>query len=173
VNKNVPKWNQVPVFVRKAFQDIGPDYDKAWFDKLPDEIRLTLLNLYAKMSKAGLWSYVQEILDLSPGCLHFECSNVEKLKAELTRRSDFMSPESSMDKWDSAEMVRSGSLHLKHFNWPSKSKVQAHVDHTWSWADPLGHLSTYSSYKNPFWIRKVLLDQGYDSRILNGSGLPN
>jgi hypothetical protein len=168
MNKNVPLWNQLPTYAHKALLDIEPDYDKTWFDSTSAELRLTILNLYVKMSKMGFWSYILEFMDISPGCLHFRCNDVIRLKQELTRRDDFRSPESSMETWDSAEKRGMGSLHFKHFRGWDQAKVQAHIDRIWVWQNPLQHWITYDSYKHPFEIREVLLQQGWDKAVLTG-----
>jgi len=164
----VPFWNQLPDYARKGLLQVPIQHIE--FDSLPDENRLTVLNLYVKMSKTMLWSYILEFIRIDPGRLEFRCINIKQLKEELTRRADFRSPESSMEKWDSAEKCGMGSLHFKHNKqWhANENQVQAHIDRIWVWHDPLEHLITYKSYEDPFGIRDLLISQGFDKATLMG-----
>jgi hypothetical protein len=166
----VPFWNQLPEHAHNAFLRIEPNYNRTWFDHLSEERRLTVLTLYVKLSGLKFWPHIMELADVAPGRLHFHCCNTDALKAELTRRTDFVSPAASKEDWSSAEMRAVGSLHFKHFpGWP-ENKVQAHIDHFWGWTT-VPHWFTYSSYKDPFRARAILLEQGWDRAALLGIGV--
>ncbi|MFO7641133.1 MAG: hypothetical protein R6X17_07650 [Candidatus Competibacteraceae bacterium] len=177
MNRNVPSWNQL----RKYDHDLltPPGYGNPWFDSQPDEIRLTVLTLYVKLSGIKFWKYVNRRDTIYPGRMEFRTTNVRLLKQELTRSPQFRSPAASDQEWDSVELRYEGSLHFKHpldkrYPWPP-DKVQAHIDKVgWLGAPPVSlvhHVLTYSSYKDPFVARKILLDQGWDPVPLVGIGV--
>ena len=178
MNQRVPYWKQLPESAQKDLS--SRNYDETWFDKQEDSIRLTVLNLYVKLSGMNLWRYVFRRDTTSHGCLEFFTNNVRLLKQDLTNRWNFRSPEDSMDEWDSAEKRVTGALHLKHFKGWLENKVQAHIDQAGNWLGDqafwwagqpvtgLRHLASYDSYRDVFGIRNILLQQGWDRQPLLG-----
>lgn len=180
--KSVPYWKQLPSKTQSELSEKG--YDEKWFagEGKDDSIRLTVLNLYVKLSGMDLWKYVGKRDTTPKGRLEFIATNVRMLKQELKIRWNFRNPEDSMNKWDSAEKRATGALHFKHFsNWP-EGKVQAHIDQAglWAgnpylwWANPVTwsrHAVDYlfiDSYQDVFGIRNILLQQGWDPDTLLG-----
>jgi hypothetical protein len=109
MSKPVPSWAQLPGRAQTDLSGVG--VKSPWFDKQTETIRLTLLNLYVKLSMVKLWQHVKldqveqqlkpEVVEL--GKLHFQAKNVVQLKQELGKREDFGTPESSARDWSSSE----------------------------------------------------------------------
>jgi hypothetical protein len=197
MSREVPYWKQLPDYARKQLAATakrnsgGPNgsdwpYGEIWFDKETDVNRLTVLNLYVKLSGMSLWQYVSEGLRTTGhGCLEFRSNDVLALKRELTNRRDFTEPEDSLVVWSCREKVSTGALHFKHFTpWPT-DYVQAHIDKTglgfggkWSplvlgpLVMGLPHLADdcRHGWKDVFGIRDILLRQGWDPLPLLGVG---
>lgn len=179
----VPTWERVPEYAQKELELRG--YDQTWFESNIDILRLTLLNLYVKLSGLGLWKFVQTQDGHGPGILHFK-TDVTALKQELRDRPDFTSPEESPDQWSSRELRASNALHLKHFKGSPPDQVQAQIDQKgllfrskWWWllpVVPLGQMLApglaYYSYQEVVGIRDILLGQGWDPAPLLGVGAP-
>jgi hypothetical protein len=169
----VPRWDQLPP---DAQRDLASrDYDESWFKEQSPEIRLTVLNLYVKLSGLKLWEFVDTQSNTKVGAIDFLCSRIDAFKETLSNRPDFTSPEKSADEWSSREMRASGQLHFKHFKgWP-ETQVEAHIDKVglllrskWWWLFPpipliqmARHGLDYSGYQDVYGIRKLLLDQGW------------
>src|SRR5262249_56361578 len=57
-NTNVPYWGQLPVYAQRSLAGAG--YEHEWFDETSADTRLTVLNLYVKLSGMNLWNYVRD-----------------------------------------------------------------------------------------------------------------
>lgn len=157
---SVSFWRQLPADAQADLSRAG--FTQAWFDLQPEPIRLTLLNIYVKLSLLKLWSHVKSGEIPSPGVFNFEAVDVAKLKKELTDRSDFGSPESSSDDWSSSEKTLDAMLHFKHHkSWKQGAAIQAHIDPVgWSGLNPkswIAHRANYDAYQEPYRIRDVIL----------------
>ena len=176
----VPQWAQLPPDAQKDLA--SREYDEAWFRTHGPEMRLTVLNLYVKLSGLQLWEFVDTQSNTKVGVIEFLCSKIDGFKDTLRKRDDFTSPEESEEEWSSREMRAVGQLHFKHFKgWP-KTLVEVHIDQAgllmrskWWWLFPpvpllqmLGHGLSYESYKDVYGIRNILLDQGWYSAPLIG-----
>ena len=173
---DIPDFEELPPEVRTSLASRG--YDAAWYGSAVDKLRLTLLNLYVKLMSLSLWRFVAREVDSELGSLQFLCADLPGLLAAL-RRLRFTRPDPEADYWDAREKRLSGALHLKHFHgWP-EAKLQAHIDRTgftlrwWWWLLPpvallvmLFHAAEPRSYQDVVRIRRMLLEQGADSRIL-------
>jgi hypothetical protein len=161
MSQDVPSWVQLPSDVQRDFSSTG--FTQQWFEKQPETIRLTLLNLYVKMSRKNLWRHVRSGRVVIPGTIEFQAKNVLQLKQELTDRQDFGSP-GHLKSWNSGEKTEEAMLHFKHDKaWTNDpTTVWAHIDPVgWS-ADLVSivrHWANYSGYKDPYRIRNVLLRQ--------------
>jgi hypothetical protein len=183
----IPHWNQLPPYAQEAISSRG--FDEKWYDdeKQSDEMRVTVLNLFAKLQGLGLWDFVKKNISSDVGKLEFECTDVDALKKILRGRSDFTNPERSDVEWSSREERAVGKLHFKHFkDWP-KNKVQAHIDQAGlllhhpiitgilsfgiaTAIEAARHGIDYveDGYKQPREIREILLRQGWDPATLKG-----
>jgi hypothetical protein len=192
----VPTWGDLPDHARIALAKNG--CDDAWLQKNAptDEHRLTVLNLFVKLSGMRLWAHVGCPVRSSIGSLDF-LGNAPGLRATLSRRHEFAAPDQDIDNWESREYRVAGSLHFKHMKkWGhSESQVQAHIDqagtrcggsygslcypvqglrHIDEWArgkvqDQLGR-DRYDAhdYRNVRDVRQILLAQGWDPASLVG-----
>jgi len=179
----VPSWGMLPIYAQTELEDKG--YSGDWFDRQSAECRLTILNLYVKLRGMHFWEHIRGIMidetNQFPGRLNFFVRDVRALKQDLRSRWNFRDPEASdTEKWDSAEKRVTGALHFKHFaGWP-QDKVEAHIDQAGVWLGSklffwaglpvtlIRHGLTLDSYQDPFGIRTILLEQGWDRQSLLG-----
>lgn len=143
-----------------------------------EKLRLTVLNLYVKLSGMGFWKFVGTPAGIKTGEFNFNCTDEPGLRDTLRKHDDFSDPGEKPGNWDSREQRSSGSLHFKRFG----DIVQAHIDQigllpkSKAWwlmpVIPLGHMiahgATYDSYQDVFGIRDILLGQGWDPAPLKG-----
>lgn len=179
----VPTWGTLPDTAKIELKPRG--FDEKWFQDHPDKVRLSVLNLYVKLKAVGLWHFVEHDAGSDSASLTFTASDDFRLKAALTARKDFGSPERKSDSWSSREYRSDAALHLKHFPGDPIDQVQAHIDGkgllpiepVLARALPLvirfipqalSHLYYYYSYQDPFFIRTLLLAQGGDRATLLG-----
>jgi len=191
MSRSVPTWKQVPIYAQKALSVRG--FGNPWFDAQTDRLRLTVLNLYVKLSgMRDLWRFVKQ-RDSAPldpnnpnrgvGCLEFLTDDANVLKRELTHRADMTVPQDSTDQWEVREKRIHAALHFKHFTGWGITKVQAHIDKTGlgfggAFSLPLigplvmagPHLADYCrhGWEDVFAIRDLLLKQGWDRKPLLG-----
>jgi hypothetical protein len=179
--QKVPFWGQLSADVQNKLTVASYGHD--WFDTQSDGVRLTVLNLYVKLTGMdNLWRFVQKRDSTPVGCLEFLSSNVEALKQALGRRSDFTTPDSSATAWETREKRATYALHFKHFQgWP-QGKVQAHIDKIGLYAGGkdapdispvvmgIPHLIDYCrhGWADVFAIREGLLQQGWYKAALSG-----
>ena len=135
-------------------------FDERGFAARSTRDGLAIVNNYAKLRVYSLWDLVESEVCVSSGCLDFRCADVEALRATLVRSKAFSNP-GPLAAWSSRELVRTSSLHFKHFEgWP-QDQVQVHVDRHgsklrgWWWLFPplvawqlLLHLQDYESYRD-------------------------
>jgi len=140
-----------------------------------EKARLTLLNVYLKLKKGNLWRYVKGpgSQRMGEGNIEIQATNVNAFKTALDGRNDFVGPDASSDKWSAREHKVMGSLHFKHNkDWGhAVDEVQVHID-TFGLRSLLFHGYTQEGYKNPYGIRNVLNQQGYDKAVLFGKPIP-
>ena len=188
--QQVPLWGQLPDYAQEELS--AAHYDNRTggfeFDTKPDHVRLTVLNLYVKLSprRAGpqLWDYVAQPSPLHQslvGCLEFLTNDVDALKQELDDHPDF-TEDVFVNGWGYREKRDTCALHFKYFKgWP-RHKVQAHIDlfglgpaYVGPVAMGLRHWIFYHGYEEVFVIRALLLQQGWDPKPLlgvNAVGIP-
>lgn len=186
--QTAPPWGTLPEHARSDLAAGG--FGKAWFEGHTEMHRQTVLNLYVKLKGMGFWHYVNGDVSTGDGRLEFMCQNVLQLKKELVARSDFVSPEPSLEDWASREMRTAGQLHFKHFPSAPYAAVQAHVDQAGllfknpktmavlapgpSLVQAARHGVSYlcDDYRDVFEIRDRLLGQGWDPASLMGTSGP-
>lgn len=180
----VPRWADLPEHAHNHLHSAA--YAGSWFDRQSDEMRLTVLNLYVKLSGMHLWQFIQhdpmriceQPGNPTIGKLNFLCRSPPALKNLLRARPDFADPEDSDAKWSSREKRSTGSLHVKH--WGSFTEV--HIDYyglvmsdaAW-WFPPaqvgqmIAHGLSQDSYRDVYRLRGMLLAQGWDRATLLGT----
>ena len=188
MSNSVPFWGELPSYVQDSLA--SRDYDHRWFDEHQDTIRLTVLNLYVKLSGLDLWKFVtkRDPTAVDPkhpnvGNLQFLTADVNLLRAALRNRSaTFTAPDESLKDWQCRETRGTGALHFKHFSgWTEPNRVQAHIDRIGLYAGHvpisvvaygLPHLIDLCrhGWENVFAIRDLLLQQGWDRQPLLGTG---
>jgi hypothetical protein len=175
----------LPPLAQRDF--VAAQYDKEWYKRSTDLVRVTLLNNYVKLKGMTLWHHVAKRnakTDAAPGLLLFLASDILTLRRVLDRRPDFSWVDSSLDKWTSRESRFKGSLHFKHFANYGVSGMQCHIDQLGlCLRNPILRIPGYivtgpahwhdwrtDSYKDVFEIRELLLEQGWDREVLLGVG---
>jgi hypothetical protein len=154
-------WRQLPAKAQEELSNAG--FTQEWFDAQPEPTRLTLLDLYVKMSLLKLWRHVKSGQIPRQGDFEFRAVSVAELKRELTERHDFGTPETSVDSWNSGEKAEEAMLHFKHEkDWGQDPvTIQAHIDPVgWSGGNPISwarHLKNHDAYMDPYRIRDVIL----------------
>jgi hypothetical protein len=176
----VPRWSDLPI----SYQDALKLWEKFLIDP-DDSRRLTILTLYVKLERLGLWGFVGEPVDSTGGGrLEFRCADVSSLKQALRKRNDFTTPENSPKDWSCRELKSVGSLHFKHFSGWTDEVVQAHIDkaglYLQGWRNaflPIQAVRHWldaraNGYTDVFGIRDLLLGQGFDPVPLRGVSGP-
>ena len=188
LTRPVPFWDALPGYVQTDLASKGVLTGDD-FDELYPEYRLSVLNLYVKLSGitiAGVraWDYIRNITRADLGVIDFMASDINILKQHLTFERTFADPWG--DTWDSRELRLHYSAHFKHGKaWGSLASV--HIDPyglftgpgVWRKLEAVAtvwkHWNCYYDYKNVDDIRSGLLSEGWDPLPLTGlpaSGSP-
>jgi len=197
----VPKWIQLRPWDQGNLASKG--IIQSWFDPLNDECRLTVLTIYVKLwvtmlGNIHIWEFIEKVekgkkgKKCDPGCLEvlIKYPVFPSFKNYLKTSPYFETPSDSDKAWESIEHRFHGALHIKHFvGWKEINRVQFHIDEIgwrgfaaktttskWNpriWIPAIIHGLTYSSYKDPYIARKILLGQGCNPEPLLGVGQRN
>jgi hypothetical protein len=179
----VPTWDTLPGPAKVALEPRG--FKKEWFESSHDDVRMSVLNLYVKLKALGLWHFVERDAGSDSESLTFTCTDIHEFKRALRARGDFTSPEATSDSWESREYRTVGQIHFKHFEgWP-ENRVQSHIDGRGLLPSKplfyglaagtaglglalqaLAHRIERDSYKDPYAVRDILLQQKFDQATL-------
>jgi hypothetical protein len=196
LNLRPPVWNELPEYARKDLGTRG--FDQGWFTDGKgggnEEIRLTVLNIYAKLRKltiAGIrgWDFVGKVRWADVGAFIFEADE-PKLRTCLTRERNFADPTRGPScsvahlapmmpvitdcriTWDSRELCSRASI---HFRKETDHEATVHIDPDGLFAapgllakvDPIQWARHWVVYKKDTWNHV-----GFIRGILLGQGYP-